>query len=154
MNDPERRTQQGDIFNQNTITLVQVNHLGTQTVFGTELTLVHGNTIFSIFQQTGTGSHILGNAAFLHAKLLTATPGPPCLVASTAVYGSLTSYGNILSLISINQWREIPAVQSLPARRHDWVEFRFENKLKDGTFVNDEVNARLQLDCCGQETLS
>ena len=154
MNDPERRTQQGDILNQDALALVEVNHLWTQTIGGTELTLVHGNTILSIFQQTGTGTHVLGNAALLHAKLLAAAPGPPGLVSAATVDSSLTCHGNILGLVSINQWREVPAIQPLPTCRDDGVELRLESEFEYGTFVNHEVDARLQLNGCCQESLS
>ena len=154
MDNPERRAQQGDVLNEDAFALVEVDHLGTQPVGGTKAALVHGDTIFSLLEQTGTGSHVLGNAALLHTELLAATPRPPCLVGTAAVNGSLTRNGNVLSLIGIDEWREVPAVQTLPAGGYDGVQLGFESKLQHGTILNDEVDTRLQLDGCRQEFLS
>ena len=151
---PEGRTQQGHILDKNTFTLVEVNHLGAQTILGTKAALVHVDTVLCIFQQTGTGSLILCNAAGLHAETCIATPRPPSLVRATAVNGSLTRDGDILGLIGIDQRAEVPAVQTFPACRYDGVELWFKGKLQDSTFLHDEVDAALQLDGCCQELLS
>ena len=103
MNDPERRAQQGNVLNEDALALVEVYHLGTQTVSRSETALVHVNTVFSLLQQSGTGTHVLGYAAFLHAKLLAAAPGPPCVVGTTAIDDTLTCDGNVAGLIGVNQ---------------------------------------------------
>ena len=104
MDDPERGTQQGDVFNQNAFALVEIDHLWAQTACRTKLTLVHGNAVLGIFQQAGTGTHVLGDTTLLHAKLLAATPRPPCFVASATIDGTLTGNSDVLCLIGIDQW--------------------------------------------------
>ena len=50
MDNPEGRTQQGDVLNENALTLVEVNHLRTQTVLRTKTALVHINAILGTLQ--------------------------------------------------------------------------------------------------------
>ena len=154
VDDPEGRAQQGDILDEDAVALVEVDHLRAQTVLGTEATLVHVDTVFGLLQQTGAGSHVLGDAALLHAEPLVATPGPPCLVGAATVDGAAPRDGDILGLIGIDERTEVPAVQALPAGGHDGVELRLEGKLQYGAFLDDEVDTRLQLDGSGKKLLA
>ena len=154
VNNPERRAKQCDIFNQNAFALVQVNHLGTQAVSRTELALVHGHTIFCILKQTGTGSLILGNTTRLHTKATVSTPRPPSVVRTATINSSLTSNGNVLGLIGINQRAEVPAIQSFPTCRNNGIELGLESKLKHSTFLDNEIDATFQLNGCSEEMLT
>ena len=154
VDDPEGRPQQGDVLNEDALALVQVNHLGTQTVLRTEAALVHVDTVLGIFQQTGTGTLVLGYAALFHAEALVAAPGPPCLVRATAVNGTLARDGDVLGLVGIDERREVPTVQTLPACGHDGVQVRLEGEFQYGTLLHDEVHATLQLDGSCQEVLA
>ena len=154
VNHPEGRTKQGNVLDEDSLTLVEVNHLGAQTVLRAKATLVHGHTILGLLQQTGTGSLILGYATRFHAEARISTPRPPSLVRTATINSSLTCDGNILGLVGINQGTEVPTVQPFPTCRHDGVEFWLKGKLQDSTFLHDEVDTTLQLDSGGEELLS
>ena len=47
MDDPEGRAQQGDVLDEDTLTLVEVDELWTQTIVGVEASLVHIHTVLS-----------------------------------------------------------------------------------------------------------
>ena len=156
MDDPEGRAQQGDIFDEDTLALVQVDHLGAQAVARTVASLVHGHPVFSLFQQlwaTGFLPLVYGHA-LLESEFGGTHPGPPCLTAATTIDGAFTGNGDVLLLIGIDQRAEVPAVQSLPAGRHDGVELWQEGKLQHSTLFHHQVHAVLQLDGSRQELLS
>ena len=121
VNHPERRTQQGDVFNEDAFALIQVNHLRAKSVGCSETALVHVHAVLGIFQQLGTRSLILGNATRLHAEARIATPGPPCVIRAASVNGAFTRDGDVLGLVGVNQRAEVPAVQSLPTGGDDGV---------------------------------
>ena len=47
MDNPEGRAQQGDVLDEDTLTLVEVDELWTQTIVGVEAPLVHIHTVLS-----------------------------------------------------------------------------------------------------------
>ena len=162
MDDPERRAQQCDIFHEDTLAFVEVHELGTKTIlnaedtFGGTLTflIVHRNTIFSILQQTGPTTLVLGDSSFLGTETAVTAPGPPSVVRPTAIDGSLTCNSNILGLEGINAGREIETFQSFPRGFNDGVELGLEGKLQYGTFFNMQIYPTLQLNGSRQELLS
>ena len=145
MNYPERRAQQCDILDEDTLTLIEVNHLRTQSVGGAEATLIHRHTVLGILQQSCPCSHILSDATLFHTKLLAATPWPPRVVRTTTVDGALTCNGDVTRLIGINERREVPAIKTFPARRHYGVKLGLEGELQYSTLLNNEVDTTLQL---------
>ena len=113
VNHPEGRVEQGDVLDEDALTLGEVDQLWAQTILRSEgallraLTLLVGHryTVLAILQQSWTGLVLLGNHAGLPSEALSTAPGPPCLLRTATVYGSLTGYGNILSLIGVDEWR-------------------------------------------------
>ena len=142
VNDPEGRTQERHVLNENVVTLVQVDELRAQAVVLVETALVHVDTVLSSLQQTGTRTAALVNHAGLVAKGVLAAHGPPRLVRAAAVDGALARDGYVLLLVSIDAGTQVPAVDALPAGRHDGVEVGLEDKLQHGILLHNEVNVR------------
>ena len=113
MDHPERRAQQSDILQQDTLTLVERYELGPQTIGRTETALrcaltffiIHGDTVLTVLQQTGTGFDALTDHTFFPAKAGIAVPWPPCLHRAAAVNSTLTRDGDVLSLEGIDAGR-------------------------------------------------
>ena len=159
MNYPEGRTQEGDILEEDTFTLVEVDKLWTHTILRSKYALgrafsffiIHGNTILTIFQHSGTTAFVLGRTFSLITKSGITNPGPPGVSAATTIDGTLTGDGDVLGFEGIDTGRDIEAFQTFPRGFYDGVELRFESELQHSPFLYFEVDATLQLDGTCQE---
>ena len=169
VNHPEGRVEQGDVLDEDALTLGEVDQLWAQTVLRSEgallraLTLLVGHwyTVLTILQQSWTGLVLLGNHAGLPSEALSTAPGPPGLLRTATVYGTLARDGDVGLLEGIDTGRQVVAVQSLPRGLHDGVEFGLEDELQHGTFLDDQVHVALQVDgtrfechACGNDDAS
>ena len=110
MNDPEGRTQQGDILNQNALALIKADELGTHAILGREgtggcgasLAVRHGLAILSILEQTCTTSQFLTDNALLPSIFGGTTPRPPGFASASTINGALARQGDVVCLESIN----------------------------------------------------
>ena len=139
VDNPERRTQQGDILNENTVAIVDVNELRAQTVLGSETAFLHVHSILSILQQTCSGTHVLPHLSCFPTVCVLATPFPPCGILATSVDCTLTGDGYVILLVGIDAWLEVVAVETFPACRHDRIELGLEHKLQHGSLLNVKV---------------
>ena len=122
VDDPERGAQQGDILNQDALTLVEVDELGTQTVLRAEAALVHVDTILGSLQQALSGAvPLVHGHIVLETETGIAHPWPPRLTGTAAVNGTLTRHGDVLLLEGIDTRLQVPAVDTLPAGGHGGV---------------------------------
>ena len=112
MDDPEGRTQEGNVLYQDTLALVEIYELGSQSILNTEdalrgtltFLIIHWDAVFTVLQQTGTRFNPLAYHSLLPTEAGITVPGPPGFIASTAVDGSLTCDGNILCTEGIYTW--------------------------------------------------
>ena len=81
MDNPERRTQQGDVLYQNAFALVEVDELWAQAVLLGEAALVHGYSVFSRLEQTRSAGFfpLVNRHALLESELRRTDPRPPSL---------------------------------------------------------------------------
>ena len=162
MDDPERGAQQGDVFKENTLTLVETDKLRTQTVFGSEdplrrtlsLLVIHRYAILTILQQAWARLDALADHAFLPTETGIAVPRPPGVVGTTAVDSALAGDGYILGLEGIDTGRQVEAFQTFPRCLDDGVELGLEGKFEYSAFFYVEVYAILQGDGASKECLT
>ena len=154
MNHPERRVEQGDVFDEDALTLGEVDQLRTQAVLLSEGALLRGvtfcighrHTILTILQQSWTGLVLLGNHTGLPSEALSTAPRPPSLLRTATINGTLARDGNVGLLEGIDARRQVVAVQSFPRGLNDGVELGLEDEFQNGTFLYDQIHVALQVD--------
>ncbi len=141
MNHPEWRTQQGEVFQEDVLTLVEVDKLWAQTVILGENALVHINTVFCLLQQSGTGATALvGQFVGCTSEVGYARPLPPCFFRAATIDSTFTSHSNVLLLVGIDAWTDVVAIETFPTCRHHGVEVWFKHKLQLGVFLHYEID--------------
>src|SRR5574344_11444 len=145
MNHPERRAQQCDILYQNVFAHVQINQLRSQTVLHTKLTTIHIHTVFRHFLKTcSTSVPLTYGLCFRPSEPGGTAPFPPCLVASVTVYRTFTGDTDILRFVRIDKRLQIPAVETFPSRRNNWIQTRVESEQQGSTLFHDQVYIAFQ----------
>ena len=146
MDNPERRTQEGYILDEHSVTFVDIDELRAQTILGSESALFHIYAILCILQQACTRTHILTDFSRFPTICVLATPFPPSGILAAAIDSSLASDGNIFLLVGIDARLQVVAVKTFPTSRDDRIEFGLEHKLQHAALLNVEVDLALECD--------
>ena len=140
MDNPERRTQQRNILDENAVAGVEVDKLRAQAVGRSEAAFVHVDTILGHFQQTGACTVALAYHALFPSVFGCSAPWPPCLTCAASVDCSLTGDGYVGLFVGVDTGRDIPTVETFPSGQYHGVKFRFEGELQNSAFLHDQID--------------
>ena len=148
VDNPERRVEQCDIFDGNILTLIEIDELRAHALV-LHIALLDVKTGLRILKEQRTANLLAFLQRWCPAETFLSAPFPPGFIRSAAVDGTLTRYGNILLLVSVDAGAEIHAVHTLPARFHDGIELLIEDEEELGILLNLKVYMALEEDGTG-----
>ena len=162
MQHPEGGAQQGDALNAYALALVQTDELGTHAVGKSESAqgialsgfVAHRHSVLAILQQTLATTLTLTHDARLPPITFRTAPRPPRFPRATAVDSAFTRDSDVRRLEGIDARRKVVAVETFPRRFDDGVDLGLEGKAKDSPFLDDQTDARFELDGSSEECLS
>ena len=103
MKHPERRAQQGDIFDKDAVAVHEVHHLWAQTIFFVKAALVHIHAVLCLFQQECPAAVALADGALGPSVVWSAAPFPPCVVGAATIDDPLAGDGYVGLLVGIDK---------------------------------------------------
>lgn len=150
---PEGRVLHRNTLDQNTVTAVEVDQLGTHTVLYRHLTFVNRFAGFAPSKQFGTSAAVLSYHTLFPAIFLGTAHGPPCLHGTLSVDDTFTGDGQVGLAEGINQRAHIVAVNAFPTGKHGrHIEFGVSIEFQHGTLFEVEVYIAFEGDGAGIES--
>ena len=145
MDNPERRAQQGDALYEHVLPAYNIYKLWAQPVALSKDTLLQRSLLRDHFQKFTARAGVLAVLQSLFiSQTVNTSHEPPAVVGSSAVYRSPAGDTHIPDILSIDAWRIVVAVHTLPACAHKRIEVCVEDKEQGRALLHDQVHPALQ----------